>query len=46
MECFQVRYDSRVVIYEHKLFMKLATVSATMIIGKCRYAIASKFDSR
>ena len=25
MECFQVRYDSRVVIYEHKLFIKLAT---------------------
>ena len=25
MECFQVRYDSRVVIYEHKLFIRLAT---------------------
>ena len=24
MECFQVRYDSRVVIYEHKLFIRLA----------------------
>ena len=26
MECFQVRYDSRVVIYECKLFIRLATV--------------------
>ena len=26
MECFQVRYDSRVVIYERKLFIRLATV--------------------
>ena len=25
MECFQVRYDSRVVIYERKLFIRLAT---------------------
>ena len=25
MGCFQVRYDSRVVIYEHKLFIRLAT---------------------
>ena len=26
MGCFQVRYDSRVVIYERKLFIRLATV--------------------
>ena len=26
MEYFQVRYDSRVVIYERKLFIRLATV--------------------
>ena len=25
MGCFQVRYDSRVVIYERKLFIRLAT---------------------
>ena len=25
MGYFQVRYDSRVVIYEHKLFIRLAT---------------------
>ena len=25
MECFQVRYDSRVRIYERKLFIRLAT---------------------
>ena len=25
MGCFQVRYDSRVVIYEHKLFIRLTT---------------------
>ena len=25
MECFQVRYDSRVVIYERKFFITLAT---------------------
>ena len=25
MGCFQVRYDSRVVIYERKLFTRLAT---------------------
>ena len=25
MECFQVRYDSRVMIYERKLFIRLAT---------------------
>ena len=25
MECFQVRYNSRVVIYERKLFIRLAT---------------------
>ena len=25
MECFQVRYDSRVVNYERKLFIRLAT---------------------
>ena len=25
MGCFQVRYDSRVVNYEHKLFIRLAT---------------------
>ena len=24
MECFQVRYDSRVIIYERKLFIRLA----------------------
>ena len=27
MEYFQVRYDSRVVIYEHKMFIRLATGS-------------------
>ena len=26
MGYFQVRYDSRVVIYEHKMFIRLATV--------------------
>ena len=25
MGCFQVRYNSRVVIYKHKLFIRLAT---------------------
>ena len=25
MECFQVRYDSRVIIYERKMFIRLAT---------------------
>ena len=25
MECFQVRYDSGVIIYERKLFIRLAT---------------------
>ena len=25
MGCFQVRYDSRVIIYERKLFIRLAT---------------------
>ena len=25
MGYFQVRYDSRVVIYEHKMFLRLAT---------------------
>ena len=25
MECFQVRYDSRVIIYKRKLFIRLAT---------------------
>ena len=29
MGCFQVRYDSRVIIYERKLFIRLAT--------DCRY---------
>ena len=26
MEYFQVKYDSRVIIYEHKMFIRLATV--------------------
>ena len=34
MGCFQVRYDSRVVIYERKLFMRLATdVSSRGLFG-------------
>ena len=32
MECFQVRYDSRVVIYEHKLFIRLGTGSAITLL--------------
>ena len=31
MECFQVRYDSRVVIYKFKLFIRLATGLAAIL---------------
>ena len=30
MGCFQVRYDSRVVIYERKIFIRLATGAALL----------------
>ena len=32
MRYFPVRYDSRVVIYEHKMFIRLATGLVPMII--------------
>ena len=32
MGCFQVMYDSRVVIYERKLFIRLATEHFALII--------------
>ena len=31
MGYFQVRYDSRVVIYEHKMFIRLATAVAAFV---------------
>ena len=32
MGYFQVRYDSRVVIYERKMFIRLATVNMALVI--------------
>ena len=37
MECFQVRYDSRVIIYERKLFIRLATVVMNGITAAHNY---------
>ena len=40
--CFQVRYDSRVVIYERKIFIRLATGSILLVSSGCRrYLIAN-----
>ena len=42
MGCFQVRYDSRVVIYERKIFIRLATGSILLVSSGCRrYLIAN-----
>ena len=41
MEYFLVRYDSRVVIYEHKMFIRLATGIAPMI---CKYIGNGRLD--
>ena len=35
MGCFQVRYDSRVVIYKRKLFIRLATGLVVVEEDKC-----------
>ena len=50
MGCFQVRYDSRVVIYERKLFIRLATVvniikHFTIVIYNSRVVIWDVFKS-
>ena len=39
MGYFPVRYDSRVVIYEHKMFIRLATG----ILGIGRYMLNTRF---
>ena len=39
MGCFQVRYDSRVVIYERKLFIRLATVHGSPVITTLLYTL-------
>ena len=46
MGCFQVRYDSRVVIYERKLFIRLATGDYSIKLSGsdiCRFVIMAKF---
>ena len=40
MGCFQVKYDSRVVIYERKLFIRLAT-GQKLIFGYSLWRIAA-----
>ena len=35
MEYFQVRYDSRVVIYDRKLFIRLATGVDSKVVISC-----------
>ena len=46
MECFQVRYDSRVVIYERKLFIILATGLVLMGDDKCSKGLGFKSRRR
>ena len=42
MGCFQVRYDSRVIIYERKLFIRLAT-GQTFLLRPFRIAAIRYF---
>ena len=46
MECFRVRYDSRVVIYERKLFTRLATAYLQEDTGALGKTLPSRYIGR
>ena len=46
MGCFQVRYGSSVVIYERKLFIKLATANGVTSGQSYKHFMLVNYDSR
>ena len=46
MGCFQVRYDSSVVIYARKLFIKLATANGVTSGQSYKHFMLVNYDSR
>ena len=46
MGCFQVRYGSNVVIYERKLFIKLATANGVASGQSYKHFMLVNYDSR